>query len=588
MNQKIISLLEFLYGEEKGRETARLLEKQIQTWKSRETGEGDASVGLLKEDALPLSERDTLVITYGDQFQRPETKPLTLLREFAQIFLEGMITGIHILPFFPYSSDDGFSIIDYCQVNPAWGTWEDIQALSKSHLLMADLVLNHCSKESLWFKKFLAGEEPYTRYFITLPPNTDVSGVFRPRTHPLLTRFETSQGPRWVWTTFSEDQVDLNYGEPAVLLSMFDILLFYIRMGIRIIRLDAIAYLWKELGTSCLHHPKTHGVVKLLRALVDELAPGTLLITETNVPHKENISYFGEGDEAHLVYQFALPPLILDAFIRSDSRKLQQWGMDLELPGEGMSFFNFCASHDGVGVLPARGILSEEEIEGLVQAVVDRGGYISYKSTPQGEVPYELNINYFSAVAENDLSEDLRVKKFLASQSILLAMPGVPGIYIHSLIGSENDRKGVEESGIKRRINREKLLYDQVQHELSTPGTLRERVFSGFEELLRARVQEPAFHPTAEGKVLPAPKEIFALVRFRRPGEERRGVLCLVNLYHKPMVAGFEASALEMGEERYFTDLLTGDAVYPSWESYGKFSLELDPFEVVWLSYLRR
>lgn len=427
MNQKIISLLEFLYGEEKGRETARLLEKQIQTWKSRETREGDASAGLLKEDALPLSERDTLVITYADQFQRPGTKPLTLLREFAQIFLEGMITGIHILPFFPYSSDDGFSIIDYCQVNPAWGTWEDIQALSNSYLLMADLVLNHCSKESLWFQKFLAGEEPYTRYFITLPPDTDVSGVFRPRTHPLLTRFETSQGPRWVWTTFSEDQVDLNYGEPAVLLSMIDILLFYIRMGIRIIRLDAIAYLWKELGTSCLHHPKTHGVVKLLRALVDELAPGTLLITETNVPHKENISYFGEGDEAHLVYQFALPPLILDAFIRSDSRKLQQWAMDLELPGEGMSFFNFCASHDGVGVLPARGILSEEEIEGLVQAVVERGGYISYKSTPQGEVPYELNINYFSAVAENALSEDLRVKKFLASQSILLAMPGGTG-----------------------------------------------------------------------------------------------------------------------------------------------------------------
>lgn len=603
MNKRILELLQFLYGSEVGKETFRQLELRVQAWQREieqeggtararypkidliERTDGDA---LGRDNEFPLSERDSIVITYGDQFQKPGMKPLQLLREFSRIFLEGTVTGLHILPFSPYSSDDGFSVIDYRQVNPEWGSWEDIQALSESFLLMADLVLNHCSVQSAWFQGFLEGKDPYTRYFHCLPGETDVSGVFRPRTHPLLTRFSTKQGDRWVWTTFSEDQVDLNYGEPEVLLEMIDILLFYLRMGVRILRLDAIAYLWKELGTTCIHHPKTHAVVKLLRALVDEVAPGTLLITETNVPHQENLSYFGEGDEAHMVYQFALPPLLLDAFLRADSRHLQDWASTVKPPGQGMSFFNFAASHDGIGVLPAQGILTESELSGMIRAVEDRGGFVSYKATPQGEVPYELNINYFSGIAEPTLSEELRVRKFLASQSILLALPGVPGIYIHSLIGSENDRKGAEESGIKRRINREKLLYDRVQDELSRRGTIREQVFSGFEQLLWARVQEPAFHPMAEARVLPTPKEIFALLRIRRPQEENRGVLCVCNLYHKPAEASFNAADLRMGEERYFTDLITGDLFYPTWETYSRFSLELQPFEVLWLSYLRR
>ncbi|GAB4375255.1 MAG: sugar phosphorylase [Spirochaetales bacterium] len=585
MNRKIEDLLAFIYGPETGKETFEQLEKRIQEWRSESSGGKNDSDG---DSDFPLSERDSIVITYGDQFQSPGTKPLELLREFSRNFLEGTVTGLHILPFSPYSSDDGFSVIDYRQVNPEWGTWEDIQELSRSFILMADLVLNHCSVQHAWFQGFLEGKEPYNRYFISLPPETDVSGVFRPRTHPLLTRFTTKQGDRWVWTTFSEDQVDLNYGEPKVLLEMIDILLFYLRMGIRIIRLDAIAYLWKELGTPCIHHPKTHAVVKLFRALMDEVAPGTLLITETNVPHKENLSYFGEGDEAHMVYQFALPPLLLDAFLRADSRHLQDWAATVNSPGKGMSFFNFAASHDGIGVLPAHGILTEDELSGLIEAVEERGGYVSYKATPNGQIPYELNINYLNAISETSLSDDLRVKKFLASQSILLAFPGVPGIYIHSILGSENDRKGVEESGIKRRINREKLSYDRVQEELSTRGTLRERVFSGFEELLRARVQEPAFHPMSEARVLPSPKEVFALLRVRRPQDGDRGVFCLCNLHYEPVEASFSAADLRMGEERYFTDLITRDAVYPHWDTSSRFSLELQPFEVLWLSFQRR
>ncbi|MCX7788388.1 MAG: alpha-amylase family glycosyl hydrolase [Spirochaetes bacterium] len=599
MNLKILELLQFLYGPEVGKDTYRKLEERVRAWqRGSEKRKRNAKLHLdtggaeeadsKEHRGFSLSERDSFVITYGDQFQKPGTKPLQLLREFSRIFLEGTVTGIHLLPFSPFSSDDGFSVIDYRQVKPDWGSWEDIQALSESFLVMADLVLNHCSVKSPWFQGFLEGRDPYTRFFLSLSPAVDVSGVFRPRTHPLLTRFPTNQGDRWVWTTFSEDQVDLNYGEPEVLLEMIDILLLYLRMGVQILRLDAIAYIWKELGTPCIHHPKTHAVVKLLRALVDEVAPGTLLITETNMPQQENLSYFGEGDEAHLVYQFALPALLLDAFLRADSRHLQEWVSTIKPPGDGMTFLNIAASHDGIGVLPVQGILTEDELSGMIRAVQGRGGYVSYKATPNGEVPYELNINFFSGIAEPTLSESLRVKKFLASQSILLVLPGVPGIYIHSLLGSENDRKGAEESGIKRRINREKLSYDRVQDELSTRGTVREQVFSGFEELLRARVQEPAFHPMAEARVLPTPKEVFALLRLRRPQEGNRGVLCVCNLYHKPAEASFNAADLRLGEERYFTDLITGDVFYPTWETYSRFSLQLEPFEVLWLAYQRR
>ncbi|MFQ3621810.1 MAG: alpha-amylase family glycosyl hydrolase [Spirochaetales bacterium] len=585
MKSRIQDLLEFIYGPDTGRETFSTLSTLLDRWQkelpSKSTEEEFA-------DGFPLNERDSIIITYGDQFQKKGKQPLEVLGEFFRVFLEGTVTGIHILPFYPYSSDDGFSVMDYRSVHPDWGTWEDIQNLSRSYLLMADLVLNHCSAQSAWFQKFLKGEEPYTRYFISLPPETDVSKVVRPRLHPLLTKFASSGGDKYVWTTFSEDQVDLNYAEPKVLLEMVDILLFYVQKGIRIFRLDAIAYLWKELGTPCIHHPKTHAMVKLFRAIFDQVAPDVLIITETNVPHKENLSYFGEGDEAHMVYQFALPPLLLDAFLRSDSTHLQEWVASIKMPGPGMSFLNFAASHDGIGVLPAQGILSSTEMQGMLKAVEERGGFVSYKATPEGKVPYELNINYFSAISEPTLSEELRIKKFLASQSILLALPGVPGIYIHSLIGSENDRKGAEESGIKRRINREKLWYDRVQEALSTRGSIREQVFSRFEDLLRARIQEPAFHPLASCQVLPTPKKVFALLRTRRPQEEPVGVLCVVNLHYKPVEVCFNAAELRLGEERYFKDLITGDVFYPTWEDYAHFSLELQPFEVLWLGFKRR
>lgn len=603
MNQRIYELLSDIYGEEKGQSAAarvhELLLRYVDRIERPGALAGRGGSGRDTRSRLPLSEQDVIMITYGDQFRGPEAPPLAYLYRFLEEETEGAVSGVHILPFFPYSSDDGFSIIDYRQVNPDLGTWEEVEHIGGEFSLMADLVLNHCSAESRWFRGFLERETPYTEYFIDVDPDADLSMVVRPRAHPLLTPFETTDGTRHVWTTFSADQVDLNFASPRVLEEMLDILLLYIEHGVRIVRLDAIAYLWKEIGHSSIHHPNTHRMVELFRAVIEDIAPWVVIITETNVPHEENMSYFGNGhNEAHMIYNFSLPPLVLDAFLREDTGKLSQWAAGLERPSEDVTFFNFLASHDGIGLLPARGILEEGQIGSMIERVVERGGRISYKATPDGDVPYEMNINYLSAVTDPNVPTDQRARSFLASQAIMLAMAGVPGVYVHSLIGSENWEEGVEKTGANRSINRQKLEYEQLIDELTTEDSLRHRVFEGYRRMLQVRGAEPAFHPAAAQTVLEAGGSVFALLRggpssmeetatappdASPPGSAR--VLCLHNVSSEDAECRFRADHLGGTVENTFRELITDDVFFPHWEQgrHGEFSVSLEPFEVMWL-----
>ncbi len=573
------SIVEELYGLKPASEVCDAIDRMIQ-WTRRQIRNGMHGAVWSTEQRFSLDHDDLFIITYGDQFQESDGSPLSCLGRFAEIYLKGIATGIHILPFFPYSSDDGFSVVDYCQVDPALGTWADIGKLTDRFIVMADLVINHCSSEHRWFRQFLKGDPRYEQYFIEVPEGTDVSSVVRPRTHPLLTEFERQGKCIRVWTTFSADQIDLNFHNPHVLLEMVRILLLYLRMGIRVIRLDAIAFLWKEAGTSCLHHRKTHLVVKLIRSVLEETVPGAVLITETNVPHADNISYFGSGrDEAHMVYQFALPPLVLHSFVQEDAGRLATWAASLEAPPEGATFFNFLASHDGIGLLPVHGILSEEEIAYLVETVVSRGGRISYKASPKGEVPYEMNINYCDAVAEQALPMESRIRKFLTSQAIMLAMPGIPAVYIHSLIGSGNWIDGVAKTGKNRAINREKLSYAAVSRELDTPGTFRNLVYTGYRQLLLAR-KEYCFHPLGEYRVIGRDKQVFALLRVAP--DESESMLCMHNIgsSKRRFTCSFDSRTGFWRPDRF--DSITGkrcEAVQGTQE----WKIDLAPWETLWL-----
>lgn len=475
-----------------------------------------------------VSQEDVILITYGDGIRRQGEAPLRTLGEFLDSEIKDAVSAVHLLPMFPYTSDDGFSVTDYRKINPSLGQWEDIKRLRGQYDLMFDAVINHVSKSSGYFEKYASGDPAYRDFFIEADPKADYSTVIRPRTLPLLTGFDTVMGRKYLWTTFSQDQLDLNYKTPAVLLEILDVLLFYASKGARFIRLDAIGFAWKEMGTTCMHLPQTHELIKLMRCVVEECFRGCTIITETNVPHQENISYFGNGyDEAGLVYQFPLPPLTLYSYLCGNSRYLSQWALGLKATSDASTYFNFLASHDGIGLRPVEGILSREEQQYMADEVIKRGGQIGYRSLPDKTMaPYELNINYLDAIAGNETDQELMVRKFLGAQCILLSLMGVPGIYYHSLLGSRNCYKDFEESGIKRRINREKLDADQLKTELSNPDSLRSRVLSGFKEMLSLRRREPAFSPDSPQSILMVDERVFALIR----GEGNERIMTLVNV----------------------------------------------------------
>jgi glucosylglycerate phosphorylase len=521
-----------------------------------------------------FSSRDVMLITYGDSLQRQGEMPLETLGQFAGEYLGGVFSAIHVLPFFPYSSDDGFSVIDYHAVNPELGTWNEIQAISEDFSMMFDLVLNHISAKSPWFAAYLAGKAGFEDLAIEVDPGADLSGVTRPRALPLLTGFSKDSGEKVnLWTTFSNDQIDLNFGSPDVLAAMVDVLLFYVSRGASYIRLDAIAYLWKEIGTSCVHLPQTHEVVRLFRRVLDLVAPDVVIITETNVPHRENISYFGDGgNEAQMVYNFTLPPLLLYTLMREDSSALSDWAGGLRLDSDRTTFFNFTASHDGIGVRPLEGILPQAEIERLAGLARDNGGQVSYKRNPDGsESPYELNVTYVDALLKkNSCGEDkLHAKRFLASQSIALALPGMPAVYIHSILGSRNWNEGVKKTGRARTINRKKLDADQVIAQLNQPGSFRSRVFHPYLKLIRTRIRQSAFHPNSSCSVLRLGTQIFAVER----NSADQTVFALTNVSQSPVELNLAANGIPSG----MTDLVSGDPV-------GTDCLELAPYQVVWLS----
>ncbi|AOU97378.1 hypothetical protein BI364_04690 [Acidihalobacter yilgarnensis] len=524
VKDRATELLSALYGCEAAQDTLTALE------------------GLLAEDEIPsaktrtwpaLSERDALLITYGNTFSAPGEPPLGTLLRFLKTHVGDAISLVHLLPIFPYSSDDGFSVVNYLEVSPELGGWEDVAKIGEQYGLTLDLVLNHCSRSHLWFQDYIRGEAPGRDYFVEADPaDPRLALVTRPRNSPLLTPVEVrDQGSRWVWTTFSADQVDLDFANPAVLLEYVRILLTYIRRGARVVRLDAVAYLWKTLGTPCINLPETHAVVKCLRLIVDAAVPGTLLLTETNVPQVENLSYFGEGNEAHLIYQFSLAPLLLYALTLGRTAALQTWAAELPPPPVGGGYVNFTASHDGVGLRPLEGLVSEADRDALLRRMRERGGYVSMRRLPDGrDAPYELNISYFTALGGDD-GEAAQLARFLLAQTVALSLQGVPALYVQSLIATESDLLGVERSGQTRAINRRRWDYGELNALLAREGSVQIRCLNEIVRRLTLRRAHRAFHPEAGQRVLDTEDGIFAVLRTPRaePGSQAVPVLCLFN-----------------------------------------------------------
>jgi len=560
--KKIIELLSAIYDDP-------LDESVINTFISRVKKAKDTNLKTRKQG---WDERDVVLITYADQFHQQNEKTLKTLNDFYHRWLANSFSHVHLLPFYPWSSDDGFSVIDYHQVDAVCGDWQDVAQLNKSTSLMFDFVCNHISAKSHWFTEYLAGNPEYQNFFISVDPRTDLSTVTRPRALPLLSPFTLADGSQQhIWTTFSDDQIDLNFANPLVLLAMVDVLLRYLQEGADYIRLDAVGYMWKTIGTNCIHLEKTHQLVKLFRAVVDTVAPGTVLITETNVPHKDNISYLGNGhDEAQMVYQFPLPPLVLHAIHTGSAQVLSQWANSLSDATNGnTTWFNFLASHDGIGLNPLRGILPEEDILQLVNQLQDEGARVNWKNNPDGtRSPYEINVTYMDALNRRDSSDEERLARFILAHAILLAFPGVPAIYVQSILGSRNDEAGVERLGYNRAINRQKYERHAIESQLLDENSLRQQVYKKLSHLINVRKNHPAFHPDSS---FITQCINGSLLEIKRTSKEGNHVTALFNLSHHRQQITLPGNNIQ--------DLISGIKIN------GKQSYEIQPYQVLWLSY---
>ncbi len=523
------------------------------------------------------SERDAVLITYGDSIKNKDNKPLEVLDEFLTRYLTDTISSVHILPFFPFSSDDGFAVIDYEEVNTKLGGWKHIREIASRFKLMSDLVLNHASSQHRWFHQFIEGKQPGRDYIKTAELDDDLSQVVRPRPHPLLRPTETTEGMKQVWCTFSHDQVDLDFSNPDMLVEFLRILRMHITQGVRIVRLDAVAFLWKKPGSSSIHLPQTHEIIRLMRTLVNFDKERVVLITETNVPNQENLSYFGNQNEAHVIYNFSLPPLMVHALLTGKSDYLKKWQMGMPPAAMGTTYLNFTASHDGIGQRPVEGLLDDDEVKCMHETIKSFGGLVSMRKTNDGgEKPYELNVSLFDALKGTVEGEDeWQIERFLCSQTIMMGLEGIPAFYIHSLLATPNDYENVERTRHNRSINRHSWDYQSLQEKLADQGSSNARVFNELRRRIAIRVSQAAFHPNATQFTLHLGSELFGF--WRQSIDRSQSIFCISNMTKKKQDLELHNINLINGEE--WKDLLSGDMITSANES-----VPLKPYQTVWIS----
>ncbi|QFT92797.1 Sucrose phosphorylase [Roseovarius sp. THAF9] len=505
------------------------------------------------------SEKDAFLITYGDTILDGVHKPLDLLEDFLSRYMGGVVDGVHVLPFFPFSSDDGFAVTDYCAVNPRLGEWSDITRIASNFHLVSDLVLNHVSSQGNWFNQYRQGKAPYDKFFYEADPDQDLSAVVRPRTTPLLQKIETRNGDKHVWCTFSHDQIDLNFSNPEVLLEMLRIIRMHIDKGVRTLRLDAVAFIWKEPGTSCIHLPQTHAIVQLIRLLVDYTFETVVLLTETNVPRSENLSYFGNRNEAHAVYNFPLPPLILHAMQSGSAEYLNRWQATMPPAQLGCAYLNFTASHDGIGMRPAEGVLPLDEKNRMIDTAQAAGALVSMRTMPDGtEQAYELNCSLFDVMRTTFKGEDdHHFERFICSQTIPMSLEGIPAFYIHSFLATPSDHEAVERRGMNRAINRHRWHYPDLLERMEDERSDQARVMKALSERLRIRARQPGFHPNATQFTLRLDPRLFGV--WRQSLDRYQSIFAIHNVSDETVTVS--PDQLNMIEDDNWRDLLSGEEI---------------------------
>ena len=564
--KKIISILKKIYRQILTKQNIDLLKNEI--------------VQLIEDfnkknrlNKINISEKTSLVISYGDNIYSSQSSSMKIFQKFFQKNLEKLFDTIHFLPFYPSSSDSGFAVKDHYQIDKKIGNWSDLKKISKSKKIMADVVINHASARGLWFKNFLKRKKPGKDYFLTVNSKFNTSKVVRPRDHKLLKKIKIFEKNDYLWRTFSPDQIDLNFKNPSVLLRFIKIIIYLINNGVTIFRLDAIAYLWKQNGTKCINLSQTHEIIKLLRVVTSLLNVQTLIITETNLPEKENLSYFGKNNEANWVYNFSLPPLLIHAFLFENSSYLNQWSRKLPSTKHGNCYLNFIASHDGIGIRPTEGILNEKTLSSFLKRLKKNGSKFSYRKVQnKSKKVYEANITVFDALRKSDFDPKglFFLERYVSAHAIMVSFEGIPAVYFNSLFGKSNDEAKYIITGNNRDVNRYKWNFNNITTKLRDKKSKQSIFYRNIGALLEIKRKQKAFHPNASRININLGPKIFCFKRISK--DKKQSIICMTNLSSKIQTPNFK----KIGNYR---DLLNSNLKFREGTS-----LILKPFQTVWLT----
>ena len=521
---------------------------------------------------LKVTEKTTMVISYGNSITDRNVKSLKVFNNFFKKYLNNSFNTIHFLPFYPSSSDSGFAVKDHYKIDPRLGSWSNINNISKNASIMADLVINHSSARGLWFSNFLKNKSPGKDYFFTVDKKFNSSKVIRPREHKLLKKIKLFDKNRYLWRTFSPDQIDLNFQNPKVLMRFIKIILNLISHGVKIFRLDAIAYLWKQNGTSCINHQNTHNIIKLIRGICNLLKTKTIIITETNLPEKENLSYFGNSDESNWVYNFSLPPLLVYSLLFEDSSKITKWSKSLPNTKKGNNYLNFIASHDGIGMRPVEGILEKNKQKKLLKRLKANGSEFSYRKIHgKGKKVYEANITLFNAFKKSDYDKDGKFyfERYFAAHTIMMSFEGIPAVYFNSIFGNSNDNSKFIISGNKRDLNRYRWNKTKLENHLKDKNSKQYKFYKKMTSLIKIRKNQKAFHPDAARKTLNFGQKFFGIKR--TSVDKKQSIICITNITS-------DIQTIVLNKDILKGKNLLGEKIQVN----GK-NIELLPFQTIWL-----
>ena len=528
-----------------------------------------------KKKKLLVSQQTSVVICYGDSISDGSQKnQINVFQRFYNKKLKKYFNTVHFLPFYPSSSDSGFAVKDHYKIDNKLGNWSDIKRFSKKNNIMADIVINHSSARGLWFRNFLKEKRPGKNYFITVDAKYNVSNVVRPRDHKLLKNISIFKKNEYLWRTFSADQIDLNFKNPAVLMRFIKIMINLVSHGVTIFRLDAIAYLWKKSGSKCINLDQTHEIIKLLKFVSSCLNIKTLIVTETNLPEKENLSYFGNSDEADWIYNFSLAPLLVHAFLFENSSFLKKWSERLPQAKKGNSYLNFIASHDGIGMRPIEGILNKQIVQKFFKRLKKNGSKFSYRKIQQKtKKVYEANITIYDALKKSDFDKTgkFSFQRYISAHSIMISFEGVPAIYFNSLFGTSNDEAKYIITGNNRDVNRYKWNDKNISKKLSDKKSKQSIFYKSITNLLNIKQQQKAFHPNALRIIINLGPKFFCFKRISI--DKKQTIICITNLTSKHQITKLNKKYL------YWKNLINTKT---SFKENNKFQLK--PFETLWLS----